>query len=275
MKRKFYFIFFILSFILILTSCKNNNYTATEYSYKLSDNITDIEINWRVGDIEITSGDEFSIIETSQDEKAIAPLNYSIIDNKLVLNYNNSNKTLKIVLDISRKYNSINIKSTTSYIKLLHITVEKINIYSKSCSFYSYNCKLTILNCNITSQKDWYATSINTCTINTFIFLAENMYKINVENNNCNYIFFKITRCNIINYTSNNTNFLNITQMYGNTHLELTSNKGYLLNIKAQLVSIDFETIHYNNTYVFYNGECVINCINNYGTISIKKLFKL
>ena len=120
MKRKFYFIFFILSFILILTSCKNNNYTETEYSYKLSDSITDIEINWRVGDIEITSGDEFSIVETSQDEKEIAPLNYSIIDNKLVLNYNNSNKDFKSI-ELKLLFNKLRIPLSNLKLIVLHI----------------------------------------------------------------------------------------------------------------------------------------------------------
>lgn len=103
MKRKFNFIFFILSFILILTSYKNNNYTETEYSYKLNDNVTDIEI---------TSGDEFSIVETSRDEKAMTPLNYSIIDNKLVLNYNDSNNIFKFIF-FSTIFSKINLTFNT------------------------------------------------------------------------------------------------------------------------------------------------------------------
>lgn len=267
MKRKFYFIFFILSFILILTSCKNNNYTATEYSYKLTDNITDIDIIWRVGDIEITSGDEFSIVETSQDEKAIAPLNYSIIDNKLVLNYNNSNKDLKIILNNKLDYNLIQIETTNSIVTVSNIVANQLTINGKFGKSDISNCTLSILESNFTCLNDWKISKIQNNKIENIKITYERIYSLWFNNNLCDIIEFKIENSRL-NFTSNSFNIINLNCVSCTINITLNANEGftYFTNLHT---SIDFETTNYNNKYIYLDGSKYIYCYNYKGNTNI------
>lgn len=267
MKRKFYFILFILSFILILTSCKNNNYTETEYSYKLSDSITDIEINWRVGDIEITSGDKFSIVETSRDEKAIAPLNYSILDSKLVLNYNNSNKNLKIVLDNKLDYNLIQIETTNSIVTASNIIADELIINGKfGKSDVSY-CTLNILESNFICLNDWQASKIQNNKIKNIKITYESIYSILIINNICEIINFKFESGNL-DFSNNCFNQLDLCSIYGTLNITLNAHLGFAYYSDSN-PSIDFETMHYNNKYIYLDGLKYISCYNYKGTTNI------
>lgn len=269
MKRKFYFIFFILSFILILISCKNNNYTETEYSYKLSDSITDIEINWRVGDIEITSGDEFSIVETSRDEKAIAPLNYSILDSKLVLNYNNSNKNLKIVLDNKLDYNLIQIETSNSVVTVSNIVADELIINGKVGEFFISNCTLKILESNVTCINGTFKIMNNKIEIlktssqkTSLILITNNMFKsIKSE--------FKFGTLNFLN---NIFDSINISSIFSEINITLNANIGFVYCSNSN-TTIDFETIHYNNKYIYSDGSKQITCKNWKGNINIYRQY--
>ncbi len=267
MKRKFYFIFFILSFILILISCKNNNYTETEYSYKLSDSITDIEINWRVGDIEITSGDEFSIVETSQDEKAIAPLNYSIIDNKLVLNYNNSNKDLKIVLDNKLDYNLIQIETINSIVTVTNIVANELIINGKVGKSDISNCTLKILESNFICLNGWEISKIQNNIIENVKIIYKKIYSISIINNICKIINFKF-ESGTLNLSNNCFNQLNLNSIYGALNITITAHLGFTYYSNSK-TSIDFETISYNNKYIYLDGSKNIYCYNYKGNTNI------
>lgn len=269
MKRKFYFIFFILSFILILTSCKNNNYTETEYSYKLSDSITDIEINWRVGDIEITSGDEFSIVETSQDEKAIAPLNYSIIDNKLVLNYNNSNKNLKIILDNKLDYNLIQIETINSIVTASHIVANELIINGKVGDTKISNCNLNTLESNFTYIC--WISNINNSKINILKINHEKTNKISISNNCFKLIEYNFKSGTLI-FSNNIYNFIKFSTIWGKINLTLNADIGFTYYSNS-ITSIDFETIHYNNKYIYLDGSKQIFCENYKGDIIIYRQY--
>lgn len=271
MKRKFYFIFFILSFILILTSCKNNNYTATEYSYKLTDNITDIDINWRVGDIEITSGDEFSIVETSQDGKAIAPLNYSIIDNKLVLNYNNSNKNLKIVLNNKLDYNLIQIETTNSIVTASNIVANQLTINGKfGKSDISY-CTLNSLESNFICINGWEVSKIQYNTINNLKIEYKRIRTISIMNNICKIINFKFENGKL-NLSNNYFDCINLYSIFGTINMTVNAKCGftYYSNLNT---TIDFETIHYDNVYIYLDGSKYISCYNYKGTTNIYRQY--
>lgn len=267
MRRKFYFIFFILSFILILTSCKNNNYTETEYSYKLNDSITDIEINWRVGDIEITSGDKFSIVETSQDEKAIAPLNYSIIDNKLVLNYNNSNKNLKIILDNKLDYNLIQIETINSIVTASHIVANELIINGKVGKSDISNCTLKILESNFTCLNDWKPSTIKNNTIDNLKITYERIHYISIIDNICKTINFKF-ESGILNLLNNNFSSIDLKSFFGTINLTINGYYGFTYYSYSN-TSIDFETIQYNNKYIYLDGSKQILCKTIKGHINI------
>lgn len=269
MKRKFYFIFFILSFILILTSCKNNNYTEAEYSYKLSDSITDIEINWRVGDIEITSGDEFSIVETSQDEKAIAPLNYSIIDNKLVLNYNNSNKNLKIVLKKAQVINSLNIESNQSNLKLNNIKMSYFISNTKFGILNITNCQIS--NFNSTIECSHYDINISNNQFSNFYLHSNKLSKIIIKNNICESFFIEIVSTIIEFNETNKIKCLKINMIFGSILLILDRKNGYVIFANAPTILIDFETINYNGIYYYSNAEFNYNLSSKNGVIAIKR----
>jgi lipoprotein len=269
MKRKFYFIFFILSFILILISCKNNNYTETEYSYKLSDSITDIEINWRVGDIEITSGDEFSIVETSQDEKAIAPLNYSIIDNKLVLNYNNSNKDLKIILDNKLDYNLIQIETINSIVTASNIVADKLVINGKVGDTKISNCNLNTLESNFT-YIGWIS-NINNSKINILKINHEKVNEISISNNSFKLIEYNF-KSGTLNFSNNIFNFINFSTILGKINLTLNADIGFTYYSNL-ITSIDFETVQYNNKYIYLDGSKQILCKNYKGDINIYRQY--
>lgn len=267
MKKIFYFIFFILSFILILASCKNNNYTETEYSYKLNDNITDIEVNWRVGDIEITSGDEFSIVETSQDGKAIAPLIYSIIDNKLVLNYNNSNKDLKIVLDNNLDYNLIQIETTNSIVTASNIVADELIINGKVGKSDISNCTLNILESNFICLNDWKISKIQNNKIENIKITYKKIYSISIINNICKFINFKFESGNL-DFSNNCFNQLDLCSIYGTLNIILNAHLGFAYYSDSN-PSIDFETISYNNKYIYLDGVKNIYCYNYKGTTNI------
>lgn len=269
MKRKFYFIFFILNFILILTSCKNNNYTATEYSYKLTDNITDIDINWRVGDIEITSGDEFSIVEASQDGKAIAPLNYSIIDNKLVLNYNSSNKDLKIVLDNKLDYNLIHIETTNSIVTASNIVADKLVINGKVGDTKISNCNLNTLESNFT-YIGWIS-HINNSKINILKINHEKVNEILISNNSFKLIEYNFKSGTLI-FSNNIFNFINFSTILGKINLTLNADIGFTYYSNL-ITSIDFETVQYNNKYIYLDGSKQILCKNYKGDINIYRQY--
>lgn len=264
MKRKFYFIFFILSFILILTSCKNNNYTATKYSYKLSDNITDIEINWRVGDIEITSGDEFSIVETSQDGKAIAPLNYSITSNKLVLNYNNSNKDLKIVLDNKLDYNLIQIETTNSIVTASNIVADELIINGTTGMSNLLNSRLNKLYSSFCSIDGLQQSKINNNIINTASINYERIYIFSFENNTCTNLVFNV-KYSFFNFRANSFKKVKINSINCRINLTLSAYEGFTF-YSLNSTSIDFETINYNNKYIYLDGSNEIECHNKYGS---------
>lgn len=271
MKRKFYFIFFILSFILILTSCKNNNYTETEYSYTFNDNITDIEVNWRVGDIEITSGDEFSIVETSRDEKAIAPLNYSIIDNKLVLNYNNSNKNLKIILDNKLDYNLIQIETINSIVTASHIVANELIINGKfGKSDISY-CTLNSLESNFICINGWQTSKIQNNTIKNIKIAYESIYSILIINN-----IFETINCEFengkLNLSNNFFDYINLNSIYGTINITINAHLGFSYYSTSNTL-IDFETMHYNNKYIYLDGSKYISCYNYKGTTNIYRQY--
>lgn len=267
MKRKFYFIFFVLSFILMLASCKNNNYTATEYSYKLNDNITDIAINWMVGDIEITSGDEFSIVETSRNKKTIAPLNYSIIDNKLVINYNNSNKDLKIVINNKLDYNFIQIETTNSIVTASNIVADKLVINGKVGKSDIANCTLNILESNFICLNDWKPSTIKNNTIENLKIIYERIHYISIINNICKTINIKF-ESGILNLLNNNFNSIDLKSFFGTINLTINGYYGFTYYSYSN-TSIDFETIQYNNKYIYLDGSKQILCKTIKGHINI------
>lgn len=276
-KNKIYIHFFIVLLIffncILFVSCEKENYNEKSYSYVIDDEIKYIDLKWNIGDIDIVSGDKFLIEEISINEKGIAPLKYSINNQRLIVNYNDSKKKLKITLDKNKEYLDFNINSIVSNISINQIELNYLNVNLKrgvtNITFSSIN----YVNINITCSKEWPITNISNNNFNAFYMTVQNVTEITFEKNKSKLCVINTLTGNII-YKKNQCENINIKTIYGDVFFHLHQKNGYKIVSNSKKIYIDFETISYNKTYIIDNGKINIICESLNGAINITRDFK-
>lgn len=273
-KHKFYihFVIVLLFFFncILFVSCGKENYNEKSYSYVIDDEIKYIDLEWNIGDIEIVSGDKFLIEEVSINEKGIAPLKYSINNQRLIVNYNDSKKKIKITLDKNKEYHDFNINSIASNITLNEINLKKFTANAKKGVTNITSSSIDYVNIDITCQNDWAYVEIKNNIFNTFKFKIEKLHIFIYENNKSNSCEIKIVNSDI-HYSKNICKYTSIISNNATIKLNLKDSLGYQIESFTKKTYIDFETISYNNKYMYGNGENIIYCEAINGTLEIKR----
>lgn len=273
-KNKTYIRNFIVLLIfytcILLVSCGKENYTEKAYSYTFDDEIKYIDLEWNIGDIEISSGDKFSIEEVSINDKCITPLKYSINNQKLIVNYNDSKKKLKITLDKNKKYDDFSINSIVSNITLNEINLKKFTAKTKKGVTNITSSSIDYVDIEITCQNDWACVEIKNNIFNTFEFKMEKVHIFIYENNKSNSCEIKIVSSDI-HYSKNICKYTSVISNNATIKLNLNANLGYEIEALTKNTYIDFETLSYNNKYMYGNCENIICCKAINGTLEIKR----
>lgn len=273
-KNKIYIHFVIVLLIffncILFVSCKKENYNEKSYSYVIDDEIKYIDLEWNIGDIDIVSGDKFLIEEVSINEKGIAPLKYSINNQRLIVNYNDSKKKLKITLDKNKEYIIIEIKSVMTNIRVNQIKLNYLNVNLKRGVTNITFSSIDYVDIDIECSKEWPLTNISNNNFNIFYMIVQNVTEITFEKNTSKSCIINTTTGNII-YKKNQCKNINIKTIYGNLFFHLYLRYGYKILSNSKKIYIDFETISYYKTYLINNGEINITCESLRGVINITR----
>lgn len=276
-KNKIYIHFVIVLLIffncILFVSCEKENYNEKSYSYVIDDEIKYIDLEWNIGDIDIVSGDKFLIEEVSINEKGIAPLKYSINNQRLIVNYNDSKKKLKITLDKNKEYIIIEIKSVMTNIRVNQIKLNYLNVNLKRGVTNITFSSIDYVDIDIECSKEWPLTNISNNNFNIFYMIVQNITEIKFEKNTSKSCIINTTTGNII-YKKNKCENINIKTIYGNIFFHLHLRYGYKILSNSKKIYIDFETISYYKTYLINNGEINITCDSLMGVINITRDFE-
>lgn len=276
-KNKIYIHFVIVLLIffncILFVSCEKENYNEKSYSYVIDDEIKYIDLEWNIGDIDIVSGDKFLIEEVSINEKGIAPLKYSINNQRLIVNYNDSKKKLKITLDKNKEYIIIEIKSVMTNIRVNQIKLNYLNVNLKRGVTNITFSSIDYVDIDIECSKEWPLTNISNNNFNIFYMIVQNITEITFEKNTSKSCIINTTTGNII-YKKNQCENINIKTIYGNIFFHLHLRYGYKILSNSKKIYIDFETISYYKTYLINNGEINIICDSLMGVINITRDFE-
>lgn len=269
---KFLYVIFSISIILLLFSCNNTNYTNSSYSYKINDKIESIDIDWKIGNIEIVSGEQFDIEESSTTNSNVAPLTYSIINNKIIINHNNSSKNLKITLNNDIEYSDIIINSKVSNITINNIRLKSFIANTKKGVINITSSSINYVNVESECSDTWTGANIKNNNFNVFFYQMQKIYLYTFTDNICNFCNIDIRNGSILfsNNNCKNTNFFSNNAII---NLILYYNLGYHIQSFAKQTYIDFETISYNNIYIYGNGINNIYCNAKNGTLNIKRIY--
>lgn len=271
--KKFNIVCLVLLFVMTLASCGNNNLkaTATEYTYEINEDITDINVNWRIGDIIVTSGDSFIITETSLDENNIIPLSYTINDNKLNISSNKESKTLNITLPKGINYQSIIIKNLSGIIDLFKIDAETISLSSKVGMCNVHVCTADTFEAVFGTLENWPVSRIQNNTFKSAYISYERIHMIQFDHNIYDKCELNIGYTNL-RFHSNNSTESNIYLLSGEILIYNQVSRGFTLNGQAKTTLIDFETLSYNGKVIYGDGSHILNCKNTHGSIVISKI---
>lgn len=273
-KNKIYIHFVIVLLIffncILFVSCEKENYNEKSYSYVIDDEIKYIDLEWNIGDINIVSGDKFLIEEASINEKGIAPLKYSINNQRLIVNYNDSKKKIKITLNKNKEYNDFSINSIASDITLNEINLQKFIVKEKKGVTNINSSSIDYVDIDITCQNNLACVEIKNNIFNTFKFKMEKAYFISLYGNKFNYCALNITKSNLILSRNIFKNII-IKTTYANINFFLYQDNGYNIKAFVNKIYIDFETININNHYLIGNASCNITCYSLNGILNIKR----
>lgn len=266
-----FFSFFILSFILISCS-KTAPLNKSQNSYFINEKYNSLDITWNFGIINFENSLE-SKIEESFEQNSQSKLDYYIKDSILYINSNsNKNKDLTIYIDKDKIYDTIKINGIYIDTTIQNMKIKNLNIDSNTGFYFIEDSNIDEFNSSMISDVRHYQSHIKRSKINNCNIYYERIHQFYITNSQFESLNAKFGYTEAF-LQKNEFSSLSIEQTSGDTHIDLDGTKGYTFKIDCKTVSLDMETIHYNNYYFYKDGKYKVNLSNTKGSFDIRRYF--